>query len=270
MKPGAGAATYLAAAEAAKDDRLVSKASNIMNAINPLAVSGATAERKAHEPSMEEILASIRRIIADDQSLPLRHVAETEPAAPIELTARSSRAADPAPESEPSLQAQPSRSEAIPIPLSHPSRDLAPSVTPLPRSEPVPHGPIAAPQFASPDGPEVSAPRSLHPLRPVASALDEAAESEDSPEVRADSEPGDANEPVAAGEPLFSPATDSAVAAAFNMLLASRLAENSSEVMGLVREMIRPLLRTWLDENLPSMVERLVRSEIERVARGGR
>ena len=34
--------------------------------------------------------------------------------------------------------------------------------------------------------------------------------------------------------------------------------------------MIRPLLKTWLDENLPSMVERLVRAEIERVARGGR
>jgi uncharacterized protein len=36
----------------------------------------------------------------------------------------------------------------------------------------------------------------------------------------------------------------------------------------LVREMLRPLLKAWLDENLPGMVERLVRSEIERVARG--
>ena len=36
------------------------------------------------------------------------------------------------------------------------------------------------------------------------------------------------------------------------------------------REILRPLLKTWLDENLPSMVERLVRAEIQRVARGGR
>ena len=37
-----------------------------------------------------------------------------------------------------------------------------------------------------------------------------------------------------------------------------------------VRELLRPLLKTWLDDNLPTMVERLVRAEIERVARGGR
>jgi cell pole-organizing protein PopZ len=36
------------------------------------------------------------------------------------------------------------------------------------------------------------------------------------------------------------------------------------------REMLRPMLRAWLDDNLPTLVERLVRAEIERVARGGR
>ena len=34
--------------------------------------------------------------------------------------------------------------------------------------------------------------------------------------------------------------------------------------------MLRPMLKTWLDENLPSLVERLVKAEIQRVARGGR
>jgi cell pole-organizing protein PopZ len=33
----------------------------------------------------------------------------------------------------------------------------------------------------------------------------------------------------------------------------------------MVREEIRPLLKAWLDENLPPVVERLVRAEIERV-----
>jgi cell pole-organizing protein PopZ len=32
--------------------------------------------------------------------------------------------------------------------------------------------------------------------------------------------------------------------------------------------MLRPMLKSWLDDNLPHMVERLVRSEIERVTRG--
>jgi len=38
----------------------------------------------------------------------------------------------------------------------------------------------------------------------------------------------------------------------------------------MAREMLRPLLKQWLDENLPAMVERLVRVEIERLARGKR
>jgi cell pole-organizing protein PopZ len=35
-------------------------------------------------------------------------------------------------------------------------------------------------------------------------------------------------------------------------------------------ELLRPMLQEWLDENLPTLVERLVREEIERVARGNR
>jgi len=34
------------------------------------------------------------------------------------------------------------------------------------------------------------------------------------------------------------------------------------------REMLRPMLKSWLDDNLPIVVERLVRAEIERIARG--
>ena len=38
----------------------------------------------------------------------------------------------------------------------------------------------------------------------------------------------------------------------------------------IAEEMLRPMLQQWLDDNLPTLVERLVREEIERVARGGR
>ena len=37
----------------------------------------------------------------------------------------------------------------------------------------------------------------------------------------------------------------------------------------LVTDALRPMLKEWLDESLPALVERLVRAEIERVARHG-
>jgi hypothetical protein len=45
---------------------------------------------------------------------------------------------------------------------------------------------------------------------------------------------------------------------------------SSLTVEALVMEAVRPLLKDWLDRNLPGMVEDLVRSEIERVAQAGR
>jgi cell pole-organizing protein PopZ len=45
--------------------------------------------------------------------------------------------------------------------------------------------------------------------------------------------------------------------------------QNARTLEDLVREMLRPMLKVWLDDNLPGMVERLVRAEIERVSRGG-
>jgi cell pole-organizing protein PopZ len=67
---------------------------------------------------------------------------------------------------------------------------------------------------------------------------------------------------------LMSAATGAAVDSAFNTLAQTVLVQNGRTLEDLVREMLRPLLKTWLDDNLPSMVERLVRAEIERVSRG--
>ena len=44
--------------------------------------------------------------------------------------------------------------------------------------------------------------------------------------------------------------------------------QNARTLEDLVKEMLQPLLKTWLDDNLPGLVERLVRAEIERVSRG--
>jgi cell pole-organizing protein PopZ len=48
------------------------------------------------------------------------------------------------------------------------------------------------------------------------------------------------------------------------------LSDNARTLEDIVKEMMRPMLRGWLEENLPGLVERIVRAEIERVARGGR
>ncbi len=67
---------------------------------------------------------------------------------------------------------------------------------------------------------------------------------------------------------LISGATMSAVDNAFNSLANTVLGNNARTLEDLVKEMLRPMLKGWLDDNLPGMVERIVRAEIERVSRG--
>ena len=64
------------------------------------------------------------------------------------------------------------------------------------------------------------------------------------------------------------PTTSAAVDSAFNTLAQTVLVQNARTLEDLVREMLRPMLKSWLDDNLPGMVERIVRAEIERVSRG--
>ena len=70
--------------------------------------------------------------------------------------------------------------------------------------------------------------------------------------------------------PLLSPDVDTAVGEAFGRLATTGQPADSRPVDQIVEDMLRPMLRAWLDDNLPRMVERLVREEIERVSRGRR
>lgn len=58
------------------------------------------------------------------------------------------------------------------------------------------------------------------------------------------------------------------VAAAFGELSDVFMASRRKSFDEMAEEMMRPMLQDWLDNNLPTLVERLVREEIERVARG--
>jgi len=161
--------------------------------------------QRAHEPSMEEILASIRSIIADD-----REPAAARPAAK--------------PEAAPSgPQIVYSKTEAAPTRAVEPPPVEPPTpkvVWSQPQPQPQPFGPTGVPA---------------------------------------------AEEPT-----LLSEEADEAVSAAFEALSTSLALQSTELAENAAREILRPMLKAWLDENLPSMVERLVRAEIQRVARGGR
>lgn len=172
----------------------------------------------AQEPSMEEILASIRRIIADDQA--------EKPAV------------------EPSL----------PEPENDDVLDLAEVARPVAKAPPAPPPPEPDPFDAADFGLDedeiaFAAPEPAPPPKPVPGRLEAEIEQQ-------------------AVERLVSKQTDESVGQAFHLLAHTVLANNARTLEDLVADMLRPMLKAWLDDNLPGMVERLVRAEIERVARG--
>jgi cell pole-organizing protein PopZ len=71
-----------------------------------------------------------------------------------------------------------------------------------------------------------------------------------------------------AGPALLSDQATAAVTSAFGSLAHTVLVQNGRTLEDIVRDMLHPMLKTWLDDNLPTIVERLVRAEIERVSRG--
>jgi hypothetical protein len=67
---------------------------------------------------------------------------------------------------------------------------------------------------------------------------------------------------------LIEPATDAAVRHTFSKLNNLGFSNQGLTIDALVRDMLRPMLKEWLDENLPHVVERMVEKEIARISRG--
>src|SRR6185312_15635385 len=214
---------------------------------------------KAQEPSMEEILASIRRIIADDDTKPSPKA--PEPPRPAPAAAAPARpAAPPPPPVRP--PAPPNKQDAIDAVLANMDAPPAP-----PKAAPKPAAPAAdvldltEAMTAAPP-----APPSPTSFRTIDGASDVVfAERGDAPEAPRQPAPSPA---PALDRGLMSASTRSAVDSAFNSLANTVLGNNARTLEDLVKEMLRPMLKTWLDDNLPGMVERIVRAEIERVSRG--
>ena len=76
-------------------------------------------------------------------------------------------------------------------------------------------------------------------------------------------------QPELAGKPvMISPVASRQIAASFNELSEAFAQRSKKTFDEMAEQMLRPMLQDWLDNNLPLLVERLVREEIERVARG--
>lgn len=219
-----------------------------------------TQPAKAQEPSMEEILASIRRIIADDDA------SKSTPRAPDPPRAEAPPAAPPAPPvySAPPVAVPATRFEPEPPPAAEPLfpmggdaiADQASDILDLTESmaAPMPQSPAPEPSAARPPAPQF---RTIDGGSDV--GFDETSESPvTSFAARVSEDRGR----------LISSHASAAVDSAFNALAQTVLVQNARTLEDLVREMLRPMLKTWLDDNLPGLVERLVRAEIERVSRG--
>lgn len=108
----------------------------------------------------------------------------------------------------------------------------------------------------------------------VAPALAERRTTEDAPAVVEASRSAEPRSLLARAEAesrpnrLLSGATGESVASSFGAL-SRTVASNTRSMEDVVTDALRPMLKSWLDENLPELVERLVRAEIERVARHG-
>lgn len=182
-------------------------------------------DQTAQEPTMEEILASIRRIISEDDA-----PAETAAAAPepvVEATPEPElvvEAAEPAPAEDEVLEL----TERYEAPAAESIGDLeVADVAPFPAAEPASE-PFAAPVYDSLVGESAAA--------SAASAFAGLAATFQKPEA-----------PAAAPQDM------------------PFVSGNTVEAM--VQAMLRPMLKDWLDTNLPGIVEAQVRKEVERIAR---
>ena len=213
---------------------------------------------KAQEPSMEEILASIRRIIADDDTKPAAKPEAKEPKAPPPPPPK------PAPAPPPPAAAM--KQDDIDAMLAGLDEPAVPEPPPPPPPPPEPE--------AEPDVLELTEAMQAAPssgFRKIDAEQDVVFEEAEEPEPprRAPEPPPRMAPPPSTPEPaIMSSSTAAAVDSAFNALAHTVLVQNAKTLEDLVKEMLRPMLQHWLDNNLPTLVERLVRQEIERVARG--
>ncbi|MGE0153613.1 MAG: DUF2497 domain-containing protein [Reyranellaceae bacterium] len=252
-----------------------------------------TKDTEKAEPSMDDILASIRRIIDEDGSKTRKPAAAPGGKAGsdiLELTELvnedgSVTSLQKSPDSPPDLAPRPLEDDEPPIYAdrgerdrqSEPARsvlsgDPRPAVAPPPSAPATPPAPRPQPQAAAPPPPPAAPPPRIMPS-PGGISLTPVNQPPASPPQSSPSAPSG----------LVSGQTANAATAAFDRLAQAALQQQQpaapaaprtpSPTVGgraledMVSEMLRPMLQQWLDANLPAIVERLVQQEIQKMSR---
>jgi uncharacterized protein len=196
-----------------------------------------------HEPTMEEILASIRKIISEDAP---EAPAQAEPAAPA--PAAAAPAASPAP--------------VAPAPAPQPVYEDVLELTEEVQA-PVPEAPEPVEEIVFENvAPAPSAHSDIFSDQTRKAMEDTFNSIPDEPEPAA---------PVRGPMPALTPVDGStvenvferAVRESFEPVLQKYIADNSSAVI----ERMKPLIREWMDEHFPALLEGAVRAEVERVVK---
>ena len=187
-----------------------------------------------NDPSMDDILASIRKIISDDEAR--AQVASQRAAGPAPNSSGRPPVVAPAPRSVPA-QPSPTHDDVLLLTdlVEEPKATSDAQPLPLPRIDPV--------RAAEMPQPHVDA----QPAEPLVGASVAGAAS--SAFARLDQAVQDSVPPPAAQDP------------------GPTIGSGGKTVEDLVKEMLRPMLKEWLDKNLPPMVERYVEREISRLTR---
>lgn len=214
------------------------------------------AEKQAEqEPTMEEILASIRRIISEDEE-PAGEEAAAEEAAPAEVEAAGDPEPEPEPDPEPVAEVE-SEEDVLELtervdeePLELPRVDALEEDGDLVIFE-------AEDEVAREPEPVVEAPE------PVAPSPEPAPKPEPEPAPVALNDVDEMADLVS--EPVAAAATSAFGSLISNMVIAQRPGEGLT-LEALVRELLKPMLKEWLDDNLATIVEAKVADEVARLA----
>ena len=240
----------------------------------------------AREPSMDEILASIRKIIENNEAQPDLAADAGEDDEGFDITT----------DSQATLLDHPAVVEQF-----HAEEQRAAVVQPLPRSEPQPamsladvaarvraaserhvaanrdtasrdaveREPVAVEPVQREESPLMTARMAANAgrIEPVAKSEPAPQAIEAAPQTIEAIETAPVSRDIAA---LVSPAVGERVAQSVGALAEAIDAGPRRSFDEIAEDMLRPMLQEWLDDNLPTLVERLVREEIERVARGPR
>jgi len=206
--------------------------------------------------SVEEILASIRQAISEDDAkrtnerfrTEVRAMPERRPVARVTGIFHRDQ-----PEDEPATE---------------PAADEA-STEPNPDQDAIEHAIEQALDGvrAELEGTRPALPR---PLRPPQATEAVATGSAQRAVPRASRMTSIRREAVSPRRALLSPRADAHVSGSFDDLAKAMMGGNARKLDEVVEELLRPMLKGWLEDNLPQMVERMVREEIERVSRGRR